>query len=826
MTITLHDFFLGMPLPISTRTETCHVWTVFEDMDLANESDPWSLCEKSCEENLDCLAAFPGRHGCFLAYNNHTHHEAAGCGNEGPVAGNRTLHGKLAGCRLLPSNSDRSTAGQCTAAPILAQHHIIDFGQVQPDWLSGTARLEFSLMLEVGEQEFLSEVGNIDLRQGLPVPMDAVAMLEVPENGLRVNLGNTLVENNHLKIQVMEYDPWEVKSILRLLVMPLLPDRAFDIQWLLPVNASEDLKSFRQAEQCVNSKLVNRRYEVCGAHGPLKDKPVVVAIAPWTGQLQDTLDFHIITKAFDVENQWPPSQRWSVKLQFDGVDSPAAWAVKKYGCKVLDNVGYDMISAVVSSADALCTLISLQCDTVCQLLKRSLGTGESRSVKEASIRLRNQALLSSEGIMKALSCVQHTNSTCAVSSYWDYKSKDNTLALHGFGARMSPEVWVKAIAHLGTEAPQFLKHQRFTEEATPGLTRSLAAAFWALDAPSIEFLQVMANKSHALPEKLLDTMIQMKAGVSFEAAATSLQENFGQVTRLDGNLEDARQLKQVALALKLAPNVKRILLSCKACPSFAREGLLADWLQLFAYFPEMVRIHMDNFDMKGPGFSTAFGEALQKGKTVDCFTLADCTLLDPNGHVAWSIGQMSSLTELDVSSTIIFDDQWPLGTSVVNLTQLRKLHYNNGHPIVAAQLLQFMAEQPPKHLIFLSVEGDGLGDESIETLGKLLPELSGLNNLHLGKNAFTDALAKPLIQSIARLKSPLEFLEVHNNNMTKETETWILSKFHAMRSMGPTGSLTMLDPKRIGKSKIMEDLPRKRQDVKFKKLPGRSSTWG
>ena len=27
---------------------------------------------------------------------------------------------------------------------------------------------------------------------------------------------------------------------------------------------------------------------------------------------------------------------------------------------------------------------------------------------------------------------------------------------------------------------------------------------------------------------------------------------------------------------------------------------------------------MDNFDMKGPGFSTAFGEALQKGKTVDC----------------------------------------------------------------------------------------------------------------------------------------------------------------------------------------------------------------
>ena len=35
------------------------------------------------------------------------------------------------------------------------------------------------------------------------------------------------------------------------------------------------------------------------------------------------------------------------------------------------------------------------------------------------------------------------------------------------------------------------------------------------------------------------------------------------------------------------------------------------------------------------------------------------------------------------------------------------------------------------------------------------PLRSGLNNLHLGKNAFTDALAKPLIQSMGRLKNPL-----------------------------------------------------------------------
>ena len=35
-----------------------------------------------------------------------------------------------------------------------------------------------------------------------------------------------------------------------------------------------------------------------------------------------------------------------------------------------------------------------------------------------------------------------------------------------------------------------------------GLTRSLATAFWSLDAPSTEFLDAMAKKSHSLPAHL------------------------------------------------------------------------------------------------------------------------------------------------------------------------------------------------------------------------------------------------------------------------------------------------------------------------------------
>lgn len=69
-------------------------------------------------------------------------------------------------------------------------------------------------------------------------------------------------------------------------------------------------------------------------------------------------------------------------------------------------------------------------------------------------------------------------------------------------------------------------------------------------------------------------------------------------------------------------------------PPFKSSCNLAAWLSTrIDFFPSSVgnitckflfnknplppRIHIDNFDMKGPAFSTAFGEALQKGKTLD-----------------------------------------------------------------------------------------------------------------------------------------------------------------------------------------------------------------
>lgn len=107
----------------------------------------------------------------FEAYNNHSHHEAtAASSGIALAAGNRTLRGQLAGCRLLTpnaSNGIESSVASCTAP---RDSHggfstsMVDFGVVRPDWLGNTARLEFRLILEVGDQEFLTEVVNLDFR--------------------------------------------------------------------------------------------------------------------------------------------------------------------------------------------------------------------------------------------------------------------------------------------------------------------------------------------------------------------------------------------------------------------------------------------------------------------------------------------------------------------------------------------------------------------------------------------------------------------------------------------------------------------------------------
>ncbi|CAL1142550.1 unnamed protein product, partial [Cladocopium goreaui] len=148
LSITLHDFFLGLPVSASSVADR-KLWTVFEPLAGANEAS----CTKSCEENLDCLTSFPGYHGCFEAYNNHSHHEAtAASSGIALAAGNRTLRGQLAGCRLLTpnvSNGIESSVASCTAPTLVRFLEItlriparnrIDFGVVLPDWLEASDR--------------------------------------------------------------------------------------------------------------------------------------------------------------------------------------------------------------------------------------------------------------------------------------------------------------------------------------------------------------------------------------------------------------------------------------------------------------------------------------------------------------------------------------------------------------------------------------------------------------------------------------------------------------------------------------------------------------
>lgn len=792
LSITLHDFFLGLPVAASSRVDR-KLWTVFEPLAEANEAS----CTKSCEENLDCLTSFPGYHGCFEAYNNHSHHEAWRAASGGmALAANRTLRGQLAGCRLLTSNIESSVAS-CTSAPIPAKNHIIDFGVVRPDWLGNTARLEFSLILEVGDQEFLSEVVNLDFRQGLPVPLNVVTLLRHDNSGVSGG-SRGAVEGTTATVRVKEYDPHEVTSALRLLAMPLLPDRAFEIQWLNAAAATqEELVDFGRTEQCVNSMLVRKRYEVCGANGPLKDKPVAVQVAAWTGQVLDSLDFYVVPKV--TGPSWPASQRWSVTLQFDGVDSPAAWAAKKYGCKVIDmDEGKgEVANALASSSDALCTLMEQHCgERLCDLLKRSLGTGQSRTYLEANLRLRHGAMLSSEGIVKALSCAL-SSSACEVSSFWEYQGADGSLKLEGAGATLSVDAFMRAIAALGpVKGPEFLWNQSFSAtHVAQSLHSQLATALWNV-APTPELVKALAAKSLRLPQIILQTMIQLKAGESVEAEASSLQVSFTNVRTLSRPLEDARQVRTAALAMRLAPNVTKLSLSCKACPMIAKEALMTDWQHLFPYLQQLHWLHLDSFSMTRPGLSQAFAEAL-RGSNLESFTLLDCTLGPTAAPLAVALGHIRSLTELDLSQ---ISADWPLGTAVANLTGLRKLTYASGNPAVARDLLQQLGQRPPKHLEVLWVQGDGIGSESAESLSKLLPALPRLRELSLAENRLEDSFAVPLIEGLRHTDCVI--LDLRNNNFTEKTKRWIFAAAGSRRkymASDEDGRVT-----KVGQSKTAE----------------------
>ena len=192
-----------------------------------------SICSTRCSDSLDCFAHFVGHTGCFFALSNHSwleeYQEHAKYPLSALVAKDRKISGYLTGCIL--KNASDVGAGPCTEPPA-AEKELLRFGKIRPDWRKNSATLSFALQVEVGGQRFEAEFAAIQLRQGLPLPIDAMGVLLGARSSdasiVQVQSETVIDDLGGVTVNISKFDPMNF-STMRLLVMPLLPDR---VSWL------------------------------------------------------------------------------------------------------------------------------------------------------------------------------------------------------------------------------------------------------------------------------------------------------------------------------------------------------------------------------------------------------------------------------------------------------------------------------------------------------------------------------------------------------------------------------------------------------------------
>ena len=188
----LADFLLGLPRPRSHGPGAVgQLWTAYSDRPNATEES----CSAYCEHDLACLESYVGPRGCYAVLADRKGLESGDLPENlfGAVkAAGQSLRGRLSGCRLEEARAageaeeakrGKTTQSQCSDDVEMKPGQLqLPFGRVQPDWASRLATLSFALELETGGQKFESEVTPIFIRQGMPPPIDSMAML-MGQNG-------------------------------------------------------------------------------------------------------------------------------------------------------------------------------------------------------------------------------------------------------------------------------------------------------------------------------------------------------------------------------------------------------------------------------------------------------------------------------------------------------------------------------------------------------------------------------------------------------------------------------------------------------------------
>ncbi|CAE7366056.1 inlA [Symbiodinium sp. CCMP2592] len=352
VTIFLTDFVVGVP----TRAPVGdHLWTEYA------RSLP-ETCSDTCEIDPDCLSSFFGVGGCFFAKHHHAFHEQS-CSSIDSEAHTTHAHNDM----LSHLHGCAGARRQCgPGVPI--RGHMVNFDLVHPDWQANDeGSLEFSLALVAeGVQQTASDVQELSLRRGSPLPFDVLVHLEATmlnNSTMTIPVSAHVDSSGNISITVSQYNPLDLRTgkSVRLTMAPVLADRDFEVSWLLEEErpATPGPASF---QRCAESSLLRARLAAC--KGPAQ-WPVQFLTLPLSRFMPESelngIEFSVLPRHKHEEPMFPGMESFHVRVSFDGVDSPAAWAAE-LGCSVVhdwDNTG--VYEAVVRSPDAFCKLLEHGC---------------------------------------------------------------------------------------------------------------------------------------------------------------------------------------------------------------------------------------------------------------------------------------------------------------------------------------------------------------------------------------------------------------------------------------------------------------------------------
>ena len=255
------DYTVGIPLEHGQGARNGFELTWTEFAPATNSS-----CKSRCLGSPHCLHAFRGHVGCFFAHHDYELHEQR-C--EIPDKDRLQSHGPFAASLHGCTSSEH---GSACGPPVSVQQHLAQFGLVEPGWRGEVmANLEFRLVMQASWQDLPIVRQDIALRRGRPQAIDVlVSLTAITRKNDRVEIPafGRVGETGDISLQISEYNVTNMSS-LELVIVPILPDRNFQVRFLQQEAGSvnHDPELLPHFRQCTESEILLQRYQACQKDG-------------------------------------------------------------------------------------------------------------------------------------------------------------------------------------------------------------------------------------------------------------------------------------------------------------------------------------------------------------------------------------------------------------------------------------------------------------------------------------------------------------------------------------------------------------------------------